>query len=195
VLAARTVLALQTIVSREVSPLDSAVVTVGTLHAGTKNNIIPDEATLGLSVRSLTDPVRKQLLKPIERIVKAESQAAGSPREPKIERIEGANALVNDPELSKRVTAALSRELGAARLRDSGPEMASEDFSELQLAGVPTLDLRVGATEPAKFEAAMKSGTPLPSLHSPLFAPDREKAIKTAIAAEVIGLRELMPAK
>ena len=195
VLAARTVLALQTIVSREVSPLDSAVVTVGTLHAGTKNNIIPDEATLGLSVRSLTDPVRKQLLKSIERIVKAESAAAGSPREPKIERIEGANALVNDPELSRRVTAALSRELGAARLRDSGPEMASEDFSELQLAGVPTLDLRVGATEPAKFEAAMKSGTPLPSLHSALFAPDREKTIKTAIAAEVIGLRELMPAK
>jgi hippurate hydrolase len=195
VLAARTVLALQTIVSREVSPFDSAVVTVGTLHGGTKNNIIPDEATLGLSVRSLTDPVRQQLLRSIERIVKAEAAAAGAPREPRIERFEGANALVNDPELSKRVTAALSRELGAARLRDSGPEMASEDFSELQRAGVPTLMLRVGATEPAKYEAAMKSGAPLPSLHSSLFSPDREKTIKTAIAAEVIGLRELMPAK
>jgi hippurate hydrolase len=73
--------------------------------------------------------------------------------------------------------------------------MASEDFSEFQGAGIPTLMLRVGATEPAKYDAAMKSGTPLPSLHSPLFAPDRDRAIKTAIAAEVIGLRELMPPK
>jgi amidohydrolase len=195
VIAARTALALQTIVSREVSPFDSAVVTIGTLHGGTKNNIIPDEATLGLSVRSLTDPVRKQLLKSIERITKAEAAAAGAPREPKIERFEGANALVNDPDLTKRVAGALTRELGAARLRDTGPEMASEDFSEFQGAGIPTLMLRIGATEQSKFDAAMKSGAALPSLHSPLFAPDREKTIKGAIAAEVIGLRELMPAK
>ncbi|MEO8464803.1 MAG: amidohydrolase [Gammaproteobacteria bacterium] len=195
VIAARTVLALQTIVSREVSPFDSAVVTVGTLHGGTKNNIIPADATLGLSVRSLTDPVRAHLLKAIERITKAEAAAAGAPQEPRIERIEGANALINDPELTKRVAAALVRELGREQVRDTPPEMASEDFSEFQGAGVPTLMLRVGATEQSKYDAAQKAGVELPSLHSPLFAPDREKTIKGMITAEVIGLRELMPAK
>jgi len=195
VIAARTVVALQTIVSREVSPFDSAVVTVGILRGGTKNNIIPADATLGLSVRSLTDPVRAHLLKAIERITKAEAAAAGAPQEPRIERTEGANALINDPELTKRVTAALMRELGPKQVRDTPPEMASEDFSEFQGAGVPTLMLRVGATEQSAFDAALKSGVELPSLHSPLFAPDREKTIKGMIAAEVIGLRELMPAK
>jgi hippurate hydrolase len=195
VIAARTVVALQTIVAREVSPFDSAVVTVGSLHAGTKHNIIPAEATLGLSVRSLTDSVRQRLLTSIERIVKAEAAAAGAPREPKIERIEGANALINDPALTKRVTAALIRELGTAEVQDTPPEMASEDFSEFHGAGVPTLMLRVGATDQATFDAAAKSGATLPSLHSPFFAPDREKTIKGMIAAEVIGLRELMPAK
>ena len=195
VIAARTVLALQTIVSREVSPFDSAVVTVGLLRGGTKNNIIPDEATLGLSVRSLTEPVRAHLLKAIERITKAEAAAAGAPREPRIERTEGTNALINDPELTKRVTAALVRELGPKQVQDVPPEMASEDFSEFHGAGVPTLMLRVGATERSAFDAARKSGTELPSLHSPLFAPDREKTIKGMTTAEVIGLRELMPAK
>jgi amidohydrolase len=195
VLAARTVLALQTIVSREISPLDAAVVTVGNLHSGTKNNIIPSEATLGLSVRSLTDDVRKRLLRSIERIVKAEAAAAGAPTEPKIVRTEGANALVNDPELTKRVGAALVRDLGADQVKDAPPEMASEDFSELSGAGVPTLMLRVGATPQAVYDAAKKAGTEPPSLHSALFQPDREKTIKAMIAAEVIGLRELMPAK
>jgi amidohydrolase len=192
VIAARTVLALQTIVSRELSPFDSAVVTIGSLHSGTKSNIIPAEATLGLSVRSLTEPVRAHLLKSIERIVKAESAAAGAPQEPRIERTEGANALINDPALTKRVTAALVRELGPQQVQDTPPEMASEDFSAFSAAGVPTLMLRVGATPQAVYDAAVKSGAVPPSLHSPLFAPDREKTIKAAIAAEVIGLRELL---
>jgi amidohydrolase len=195
VIAARTVLALQTIVSREISPFDSAVVTVGTLHGGTKNNIIPDEAVLGLTVRSLTDPVRQHLLRSIERIAKAEASAAGAPREPLIERLEAANALVNDPELTQRVGAALLRELAPEQVRDAAPEMVSEDFSEFQRAGVPTLMLRIGATEQSKYDAATKSGATLPSLHSPFFAPDREKTIKATVAAEVIALRELMPAK
>lgn len=195
VIAARTVLALQTIVSREVSPFDSAVVTVGNLHSGTKNNIIPDEAWLGLTVRSLTDPVRQHLLKSIERIVNAEAAAAGTPKQPTIEHFEGANALINDPALTTRVSGALIRELGSKQVQDVPPEMASEDFSELQRAGVPTLMLRVGATEQSRIDAALKSGASVPSLHSSLFSPDREKTIKTAIAAEVIGLRELMPAR
>ena len=100
VIAARTVLALQTIVSREVSPFDAAVVTVGSIHGGTKNNIIPPEVTLLLTVRTLTDPMRKRVLKSIDRIVKAEAAAAGAPREPTIERYEGTDALINDPALT-----------------------------------------------------------------------------------------------
>jgi len=195
VIAARTVLALQTIVSREISPFDSAVVTVGYIHSGTKSNIIPDEATLGLSVRSLNDDVRQHLKKSIERIVKAEAAAAGAPKPPLIESPEGANALINDPALTARVSAVLARELGPRQVQDVPPEMASEDFSEFHRAGVPALMLRIGATEQSKLDAASKSGGSPPSLHSPLFAPDREKTIKTAITAEVIALRELMPAK
>jgi len=194
VIAARTVLALQTIVSREVSPFDAAVVTVGSIHGGTKNNIIPDEVLLQLTVRSFTDPVRQHLLSAIDRIVKAEAAAAGAPREPLIERGQPVHALVNDSALTRRVAAVLVRELGPAQAKDTPPEMASEDFSEFQLAGVPTLMLRIGAVEQAKYDAAMKSGAQLPSLHSSQFAPDREPTIKAAMLAEVLALRELMPA-
>jgi hippurate hydrolase len=92
------------------------------------------------------------------------------------------------------VAAVLVRELGPAQAKDTPPEMASEDFSEFQLAGVPTLMLRIGAVEQAKYDAAMKSGAQLPSLHSSQFAPDREPTIKAAMLAEVLALRELMPA-
>jgi amidohydrolase len=194
VIAARTVLALQTIVSREISPFDPAVVTVGSIHGGTRPNIIPAEVNLELTVRSLNDEVRKHLLSAIDRIAKAEAAAAGAPREPLVEVGEGSYALVNDPALTQRVAAALLRDLGPHQVMDTPPEMASEDFSEFQRAGVPTLMLRVGAVERAKYDAAMKSGAPLPSLHSALFAPDREPTIKAAVAAEVIALRELMPA-
>ena len=194
VIAARTVLALQTIVSREISPFDPAVVTVGAIHGGTKNNIIPAEVTLLLSVRSFTDPVRQHLMSAITRIANAEAAAGGAPRAPLIEHVQGTSALVNDPALTQRVAAALVRELGAARVKDIPPEMPSEDFSEFQRAGVPTLMLRVGAVAQATYDAAMKSGAKLPSLHSALFAPDHEPTIKTTIAAEIIMLRELMPA-
>jgi hippurate hydrolase len=194
VIAARTVLTLQTIVSRETSPLDPAVVTVGSIHGGTRPNIIPPEVKLELTVRSFTEPVRQHLLSAIDRITKAEAAAAGAPKEPLIKRSEPAYSLVNDPEMAKRVTAALMRELGPERLRDVPPEMAAEDFSEYQRAGVPTLMLRIGAVEQTKYDTAMKSGSALPSLHSPLFAPDREPTIKAAAAAEVVALRELMPA-
>ena len=194
VIAARTVLALQTIVSREISPFDPAVITVGSIHGGTKNNIIPDEVQLQLTVRSFTDPVRQHLLSAIDRIAKAEAAAAGAPREPLIERSGPTQALVNDSALTRRVSAALIRELGSAQVKDTPPEMASEDFAEFQLAGVPTLMMRIGAVEHGKYDAAMKSGAPLPSLHSSQFAPDREPTIKAAMTAEVLALRELMPA-
>jgi hippurate hydrolase len=194
VIAARTVVTLQTIVSREISPFDQAVITVGSIHGGTKNNIIPDEVELQLTVRSFTDAVRQKLLAAIERVVTAESRAGNSPREPSIVQTQGTRALVNDSMLTARISGVLIRELGAARVVAARPEMGSEDFSELHFAGVPTLMLRIGAVEPTAYEAARKSGTQLPSLHSALFAPDRQTTIETAITAEVLALRELMPA-
>ncbi len=117
-----------------------------------------------------------------------------APREPLVEGAEGCYALVNDPALTQRVADALVRELGPQVVKDAPPEMASEDFSEFQRAGVPTLMLRVGAVERVKYDECLRSGAILPSLHSALFAPDRERTIKGAVAAEVIALRELMPA-
>lgn len=192
VIAARVVLSLQTIVSRETSPFDPAVVTVGTIHGGTKNNIIPDEVQLQLTVRSFTPAVRQHLNDAIDRITKAEAAAAGAPREPRIERLQTATALVNDSTLTERLRVALVRDLGPENVRDTSPEMVSEDFSEYQLAGTPTVMLRIGAIERNKYDAAVKSGAVLPSLHSSGFAPDREPTIKASIAAEVVALRELM---
>jgi hippurate hydrolase len=192
VISARTVLALQTIVSREMSPFDPAVVTVGSIHGGTRPNIIPNEVILEVSVRALSDEVRAHLLKSIDRITKAEAASAGAPREPLIETTEGGYALINDPALTQRVAAALLREIGPGQVMDIPPEMVSEDFSEYQHAGVPSLMLRIGAVEQTKYEAALKSGEPLPSLHSALFAPDRGPTIKATVAAEVVALRELL---
>ncbi len=193
VIAARTVLALQTIVSREMSPFDPAIITVGAIHGGTKRNISPDEVRLDLTVRSFTDPVRRHLLSAIDRIAKAEAAAAAAPKEPSIELSESAYALVNDSALTGRISAMLIREVGAARVRDVPREAASEDFSEFQRAGIPTLMLRVGATEPVVYEKATREGATLPSLHSSSFKPDLQPALRTAILAELLTLRELMP--
>jgi amidohydrolase len=195
VLAARTVLALQTIVSRENSPFDPAVITVGSIHGGTRPNIIPDQVTLQLSVRSFSDANRQHLLDAIARVAKGEAAAAGAPQAPLIEvSSDRGYALINDPALTQRVSVALLRQFGADRVKDIAPEMISEDFSDFQRAGVPTLMLRIGATSQAALDAAARSGTPVPSLHSARFVPEREPTIKAAIAAEVVALRELMPA-
>ena len=193
VLAARTVLALQTIVSRETSPLDPSVITVGSIHGGTRSNIIPDQVQLEISVRSFSESNRQHLLDAIARVAKGEAAAAGAPREPLIEASERVYALINDPAMTQRVSAALLRQLGSDRVKEIAPEMVSEDFSDFQRAGVPTLMLRIGATNQAVYDAAMQSGTAPPPLHSALFAPDREPTIKAATEAEVIALRELMP--
>jgi amidohydrolase len=193
VLAARTVLALQTIVSRETSPLEPSVITVGSIHGGTRSNIIPDQVQLEISVRSFSESNRQHLLDAIARVAKGEAAAAGAPREPLIEASERVYALINDPAMTQRVSAALLRQLGSDRVKEIAPEMVSEDFSDFQRAGVPTLMLRIGATNQAVYDAAVQSDTPPPPLHSALFAPDREPTIKAATEAEVIALRELMP--
>ncbi|HVF39296.1 MAG TPA: amidohydrolase [Gemmatimonadaceae bacterium] len=192
VIAARTVVALQTIVSREISPFDPAVITVGAIHGGTKHNIIPDEVQLQLTVRSFTPAVRRKLLSAIARVAKAEAAAAGADREPRIVQDQSTDALVNDSSMTQRVSSALIRELGKSQVIDTPPEMVSEDFGKFQLAGVPTLMLRVGAIERSKHEQAAKAGTLIPGLHSSQFYPDREPVLKAAIMAEVIALRELL---
>lgn len=192
VIAARTVLALQTIVSRENNPLDPAVVTVGTIQGGTKNNIIPDEVKLQLTVRSYKPEVRKHLLASIERVTKGEALAGGAPREPLVKVEPAASATYNDPELTKRLAATLRNTLGQANVVEIPPKMGFEDFSEFSLAGVPSGIFWVGGVEPAKFAAAQQSGTPLPGLHSSLWVPDREPTLKTAMTAETAMLLELL---
>jgi amidohydrolase len=191
-IAARIVVTLQSVVAREMSPLDPTVITVGSIHGGTKYNIIPDEVRLQLTVRSFTEPVRMKLLAAIERIAKAEAQAAGAEKLPTIKRTIVAQAMVNDPALTARLHKALVRVLGTDQVKDAKPEMVSEDFTEWGLAGVPSVMMRIGAVPRDRYEAAMKNDSPLPSLHSSQFAPDAEPTIKAAIAAEVLALRELM---
>ena len=192
VIAARTVLALQTLVSRENNPLDPAVITVGTIHGGTKTNIIPDEVKLELTVRSYKPEVRKQLLAAIDRVVKGQALAGGAPREPLVKVSPAAHATYNDPGLTTRLVSALRNTLGTANVVEVPPTMGFEDFSEFSLAGVPSAIFWVGGAEPAKFDAAQQSGTPLPGLHSSLWAPDREPTLKTAITAATTAVLALL---
>ncbi|HTU68115.1 MAG TPA: amidohydrolase [Steroidobacteraceae bacterium] len=191
-IASRIVVTLQSIVAREQDPLDPAVITVGSIHGGTKYNIIPDEVRLQLTVRSFNERTRSKLLAAIDRIAKAEAQAAGAEKLPTIKRTIVAEALSNDPALAARLRPALTRDLGADQVKDAKPEMVSEDFTEWPLAGVPSVMMRIGAVNRTKYDAAVKNDTPLPSLHSSQFAPDAEPTIKGAIAAEVSALRELL---
>lgn len=190
-IAARTVVALQTIVSREVTPGDIAVVTVGYINAGTKNNIIPDHAELGLTVRSFKPEVRRELLTAIARITKAEAEAGGAQREPLIEHYESTDAVYNDPTLARRLRSTLESALGKDNVLTAEPLTGSEDFAYFIEAGIPSFYFELGGAEPQKFVAA-EMGEPLPSNHSPLFAPDVEPALRTAITAEVAVLRNLL---
>lgn len=192
VIAARTILALQTIVSREVKPGEMAVVTVGYINAGTKNNIIPDHAEMGLTVRTRKADVRKQILAAIDRITNAEAQAAGAPRPPKIDHFEGADLVYNDPALAMRMKGVLQTALGKENVVMEGPITASEDFSYFVEQGIPGFYFSLGGADPEKFKEAQESGTLLPSNHSPLFAPDVDPALHTGIEAEVAVLRNLL---
>ena len=192
VIAARTILALQTIVSREIKPGDPAVITIGYIRGGTKNNIIPDEVHLGLTVRSFTTPTRKHLLSAIQRVAAAEAEAAGAPRPPLVQVTESADAVYNDPKLAERLTIVLGRALGAANVEQIPPEMVSEDFSAYVEAGVPSQYVTLGAADPVKFKEAEAGGVQLPSNHSPYYAPDVEPSLKTAMEAEVAILRNLL---
>jgi amidohydrolase len=192
VIAARTILALQTITSREVKPGEMAVVTVGYIQAGTKNNIIPDQAELGLTVRTNKPEVRTQVLAAIARITKGEAEAAGAPRPPLIDRYEGTDLVYNDPVLAQRLRGVLESALGKENVVNQEPITPSEDFAFFVEQGIPGFYFSLGGADPEKFAQAKAAGTTLPSNHSPLFAPDVDPALHTGIAAEVAVLRNLL---
>jgi metal-dependent amidase/aminoacylase/carboxypeptidase family protein len=137
VIAARVILGLQTIVSREIKPGMPAVITVGYIQGGTKHNIIPDEVHLGLTVRSYTPEVRKHLLSAIERVAKAEAEAADAPKPPLVQVVESTDALYNDPKLAERMTEVLIQAFGTDNVVKEPPIMASEDYSYFVEAGYP----------------------------------------------------------
>jgi amidohydrolase len=192
VIAARTILAFQTIPSREVKPGELAVITVGYVHAGNKNNVIPDTAELGLTVRTYKPEVRKKVLTAITRIAKAEAAAADAPREPLIEHYESTDSVYNDPALAQHLKGVLEATLGKNSVSIEPPITASEDFSYFVEQGIPGFYFSLGGAEPAKFAEAKAAGTMLPSNHSSLFAPDVEPALKTGINAELVVLQNLL---
>jgi hippurate hydrolase len=194
VLGAKIVLALQSIVSREVKPGEIAVVTVGYFQAGLKNNIIPDEAKLGLTVRTFDPKVRTQVLAAINRIVKGEAEAAGVTRLPEVEHYESTDAVYNAPALDDRLAAVLEQTLGKNNVEVLKPITGSEDFSVFVQQGVPGFYFLLGAAEPEKYAQAKASGQNLPSNHSSLYAPDAPPTLQTGITAEVAVLRNLFGA-
>jgi hippurate hydrolase len=193
VLAARIVLSLQTIVSRENNPSDPVVITVGSIHGGTQGNVIPDEVKLELSVRTLTPQVRTRTLAAIRRVAKGEADAAGAPREPLVTVPAVAPLpVVNDPALIARLAGALKTALGDQNVVEMPAKMTSEDFAQYGASGVPIALLHIGAVSRAQLDESRKTGMPVPAPHSPEWAPEYEPTLKGAIRAEVAALIELL---
>ena len=197
VIAAQVVMALQTIVSWENSPLDPAVVTVGSIHGGTRYNIIPDEVNLQLTVRTYKEDVRKHILASIERITTGVALAAGVPddRAPivKVSDTEVTSATYNDPQLAERLAGAFKKALGDDNVVKMAPMMASEDFGYLSLdQKIPAVTFWLGAVDPAKMKASKEGGDPLPSLHSARFAPVPEPTLRTGVKAMTSAVLDLM---
>jgi hippurate hydrolase len=192
VIAARTILGWQTIISRGNDPQDPAVVTVGSIHGGTKHNIIPDQVNMQLTVRTYKDDVRKRVLQAIEREADGEAEAAGAPKKPLVQVTESVGSVYNDPKMTDELAAALKQILGDNNVVQRPPMMASDDFAEYRTAGVPSTMLSLGAANPEKFAAAQKSGEILPGPHSPYFAPDREPSLRTGILVETAAVLQLL---
>jgi amidohydrolase len=190
VMAAATVMRLQTIVSRELAATEAAVVTIGSLQAGTKENVIPDEAIIKLNVRSFDAGVRKRVLAAIERIVNAEAAASGAPRPPEITPLDRYSLVVNDAAASERVAAAFCRHFAAERVRATGPTSASEDFGSFGAEWhAPSVFWFVGGTDPAVYAKAKEAGrlNEIPSNHNSRFAPVIHPTLETGVEALVVG--------
>ncbi len=190
VMAASTVMRLQTIVSREVSPTDSAVVTIGSLQAGTKENIIPDEALIKLNVRTFDEGVRKRVLAAIERIAKAEAAASGAPRPPEIAPLDQYSSVKNDPNATKKLVDAFLENFLAGSIEQTKPTMASEDFGCFGAGwDVPAVYWFFGGDDPAVYAKAKKEGklSSLPTNHNPAFAPVIHPTLETGVKALVVA--------
>jgi len=198
VLSAEIINALQTIASRENNPLDPIVVTVGSIHGGTKHNIIPDEVKMQLTVRTYKADVRERVLAAIDRIAKGCATAAGVPPERApimtLRKDEFCPATYNNPELTKRLVAVWKKSLGNENVEIVDPTMGGEDFSEYSLPdhSIPAVDFHIGAVDPGKIADSKKNGTPLPSLHSSKFAPVAEPTIRVGIIGMTDAVLELM---
>lgn len=191
-LAAELVVSLQSIVSREISPLDPAVITVGAIHGGTKHNIIGNECHLQLTVRSYSDDVRAHLLEAIERKAKAVAAGARAPA-PIVTASEGTPSLYNDDALTAHLQKVFQETLGTDNVLAVEPVMGGEDFSRYGRAGVPILMYRLGSVSQRRLDHYEQSGRTPPSLHSPLYYPDVELALRTGIRTMVSAVRNLMP--
>ena len=198
VLSAEIINALQTIASRENNPIDPVVVTVGSIHGGTKHNIIPDEVKLQLTVRTYKSDVRDRVLAAIDRITKACATAAGIPpeRAPIVEVLKDqfTPATYNNPELTKRLVAMWKKQFGTENVEATDPTMGGEDFSEYSLPdhSIPAVDFHIGAVDPVKIADSKKNGTLLPSLHSSKFAPVPEPTIRIGMIGMTSAVLELM---
>jgi amidohydrolase len=190
VMSAATVLRLQTIVSREIAPTDTAVLTVGSLQAGTKENVIPDEAIIKLNVRTFDEDVRKRVLAAIERIVNAEAEASRAPKKPEVTLLDHYPLVRNDPEATNRVIVALRRYFPEDRVKDTQPTTASEDFGSFGTEWkVPSVFWFVGGTDPDTYASAKKTGTiaNLPTNHNPRFAPVIHPTLEVGVEAMVVA--------
>ncbi len=201
-MAAATVMRLQGIVSREVAGGESAVVSVGSMHAGTASNIIPDRAELQLSIRSYDEGVRSRVLAAVERIVRAEAAASGAPQDPEIALVESYPVLVNDRDAGARTVAGFDRDLGPGLVVDPGRVTGSEDVGMLATAaGVPLVYWLLGGADPAAFAGVTdRAGlqrvvAELPSNHSPQYAPVIQPTLTTGVAALVSAARTWLPAE
>jgi hippurate hydrolase len=194
VMAAATVMRLQTIVSREVAGGETAVVTVGTMHAGAKVNIIPPDATLGINIRTYDGDVRDRVVAAIGRIAKGEAAASGAPRDPDIEVTDSFPVLHNDEQATQRTVDAFRAAFGAERVIDPGRVTGSEDVGALATAaGVPIVYWLLGGMDPKLFTHALANGTTdadIPSNHSPHFAPLIHPTLETGVQALVVAARE-----
>jgi hippurate hydrolase len=191
-IAASVTVRLQSIVGREIRPGDAAVVTVGYIHAGTKNNIIPDTAEMGLTLRARDAKVRQHLIAAVERIAKAEAEAAGAEKMPLIEHPESTASVYNDSSLAQHLRPVLEDAVGKDNVVIGEPVMSSEDFSEFVNAGVPGFYFMVGASDPQKLAVSKAGGPPVPREHSSKFAPVLDPALHSGIEAEVAVLRNLL---
>jgi len=195
VIAARTVLALQTIVSREVNPIDPAVISIGSIHGGTIGNVIPEEVRLQLSVRTHDERVRAQVRAAIERVVKAEADAGRAPKPPHIDWGTNTDLVYNDPELVARFSKALAATLGKEQVVEMRAKMTSEDFSQYGKAGAKAVLMHIGAVPAEKLAEAQRTGVPVPAPHAPDFLPDLKPTLTNGVLAEISVLLELMPVK